>query len=666
MKTKIISVIVFLFLFFTISFSQQENITRLPYTQDLSGSRAYFTPEKPRIGDKVTVRFIPGENSPVKDLDSLYLNTLYLFAEGDYKAEEYLMIKKGVEWSVDFTIENPKAGCIAFQFASTDFRKVDCNDEQGWDMLIYDKNGNPVKGANKAYAYGYMTHGLLRRVQNKEKFQKGMETELKLYPEDPINLTEAWFIRYQNEGPSKIRKELDSLFVKFPNDIKVLERIFLQYHSMKDTTEAGIVHKRILELDPNNKVAVRSERGDLFFRQADRNKIDALYDLIKKAEGTREFNTIQRDYFQTLIKAKYYERAFDFLKEWKKPDWEEAIISPRFMLMDCYKVNYSPTKLDLNSKIRLSDDDTKLRNIIQMASDMTKYAIAGYQGMDVSERAADEILSAWFKQRERIIGMAYTNFGLAKFLTGDFDSALYYYDKSKKMLGDEYYLEVDEAYYTMLIKIGKNTFAFEEAKKALVLGCYNKELLHQVLRVVADTPAMEKETDEIIVNDKSSSAKEREKEINRNFFSPPRDAIDFTLSDLNGNQINLASLKGKIVILEFWDTYCGWCLKSFEKLQPFYNGHKNDKDILFLTINTDPGSKEKGENINRYMSEHKFKFPVLFDEDNKVVSSYKLNGIPQTLVIGKDGKVHYKEAGYGGPTIAEDLEKVITRINKEK
>jgi peroxiredoxin len=322
--------------------------------------------------------------------------------------------------------------------------------------------------------------------------------------------------------------------------------------------------------------------------------------------------------------------------------------------------------LDLNSKIRFSDDDTKLRNIVQMASDMTKYAIAGYQRTDVSERVADEIPSAWFKQRERIIGMAYTNFGVAKFLTGDFDSALYYYNRSKKMLGDEYYLEADEAYYTILIKMGKNRNAFEEAKKALELGCANKELLHQALRVAADTPAMEKEADEIIGKDKSSSIKEREKEISRNFLSPPRDAIDFTLSDLNGNQTNLASLKGKIVILEFWDTYCGWCLKSFEKLQSFYNNHKNDKDLLFLTINTNPASKEKRETINRFLEENKFKFPVLFDEDNKVTSLYKIYGIPQTLVIGKNGKVYYKESGYGGPTIADDLEKVVAKINQAK
>ncbi len=666
MRTKIIALIVF---FISLTVPAQTGKNRLlPFTPIISGSKAYFSPERPSVGDTITVRFIPGENSPVKDLDSLYLNTLYLLTEGGSKAEEYLMQRKSKEWSVDFTIENKKVGCIAFQFVSMDFRKVDCNDERGWDILIYDKNGKPVKGANMAYANGYMAHGLIRRVQDMEKYQKGMEAEFKLYPDYPVNLVNTWFIGQRNEGPVKIKRELDSLFRKYPNDVSLLERLFFQYHSMKDTVNEEIVNKRILELDPGNKVAVQSERGGLFFQRADRDKIDALYDLIKKSEGGRGYNTLQIDYFQTLIRAKYYERAFDFLKEWKKPDWIEAIVSPRMMLADCYSVNYSPTKLDLNSKIRFSDNETKFKNIVQIAIDMTYYAIAGYKRMDVSERDVYETPSSWYKERQRFIGLAYGNIGAAKFLVNDFDSAMYYYNTSKKILGNDFYLGGDEAYYTMLIETGKSQYAFEEAKKALELKCGNIELLHQVLRVASETPAMEKEADEIIGKGKSSSAEDRGKEISRNFFTPPRDAIDFTLPDLNGKRINLASMKGKIVILEFWDTYCGWCLKSFEKLQPFYNKHKNDTDIIFLTINTNPSSDEKikRRTVQEFLFEHKFNFPVLIDNQNIVASAYKLHGVPQTLVIGRDGKVHYRESGYGGPTIAKDLEQVVAKIKQNK
>ena len=104
------------------------------------------------------------------------------------------------------------------------------------------------------------------------------------------------------------------------------------------------------------------------------------------------------------------------------------------------------------------------------------------------------------------------------------------------------------------------------------------------------------------------------------------------------------------------------------KDQKFYNKHKNSNDIVVLTINTDPGDvkKDKINAVKRFVSKNKLNIPILMDFGNKVTSLYKLGAYPQLFVIGKDGMVHYRESGYGGPSTSSDLEKIIAKVNGGK
>ena len=121
-------------------------------------------------------------------------------------------------------------------------------------------------------------------------------------------------------------------------------------------------------------------------------------------------------------------------------------------------------------------------------------------------------------------------------------------------------------------------------------------------------------------------------------------------------------------MLDFWFSTCGWCELSLKDLQIFYDKHKNSKDIVVLTINTDPGDiKEfKIDAVKRFISKNKISIPVLLDFGNEVTAEYKLGAYPQLFVIGKDGMVHYRESGYGGSSTSTDLEKIIAKINGGK
>ena len=129
-------------------------------------------------------------------------------------------------------------------------------------------------------------------------------------------------------------------------------------------------------------------------------------------------------------------------------------------------------------------------------------------------------------------------------------------------------------------------------------------------------------------------------------------AADFALKDLDGKTVELSSLKGKVVILDFWATWCGPCKKSMPLIDQFYADKKKPKDVLVYGVNV----WERGGNTDKvkpFIAERGFKFPILFGT-NDLAASYGVQGIPTLVVIDKNGKVAYKHIGYD-PTLPEIL-----------
>lgn len=118
-------------------------------------------------------------------------------------------------------------------------------------------------------------------------------------------------------------------------------------------------------------------------------------------------------------------------------------------------------------------------------------------------------------------------------------------------------------------------------------------------------------------------------------------ARDFTLPDLNGGKVTLSDLRGKVVLLNFWATWCPPCreeMPSMESLHKKYEG----KDMVVLAVAID----RKGEKIVRpFIEEKGFTFPVLIDKKGDVSDSYGVFAVPTTYIIGKDGTVLEKVQG---------------------
>ena len=113
------------------------------------------------------------------------------------------------------------------------------------------------------------------------------------------------------------------------------------------------------------------------------------------------------------------------------------------------------------------------------------------------------------------------------------------------------------------------------------------------------------------------------------------DAPDFTLNDINGKPLTLSSLRGKYVILDFWGSWCGWCIKGIPQMKEYYQKYAGKFEILGIDCN-DPEEKWKA-------AVEKYELPWLHvynpRGDSKVLEQYEIQGFPTKIIVGPDGKI---------------------------
>lgn len=129
-------------------------------------------------------------------------------------------------------------------------------------------------------------------------------------------------------------------------------------------------------------------------------------------------------------------------------------------------------------------------------------------------------------------------------------------------------------------------------------------------------------------------------------------AINFTLKDQNGDIHELSRYKGKVVFLNFWTTWCGYCKTELQDLQQLYNEYgKNKKDVIFLGVTSPNSSKNKNaadvskDEIIEYIKQNSLDFPMVFDEDGSVYNSYYIYAFPTSFLINKEGNVEWYSPG---------------------
>ncbi len=393
--------------------------------------------------------------------------------------------------------------------------------------------------------------------------------------------------------------------------------------SVSDSIQAAVKKKFPLG------VAVRGDETKAVYDEKDPVKKEALYKAWIKKFPPEKFgkDRIQYDYVRNAVASAYAEannvkKAVQYANMTETPVWKgEGWAGPAMRLVQKGHLKEA-TELLKKARANAYKYMTTNRNDPGAA-----FAATGYVGYN---SALADIL---FKQKR--YGEALTYIREA-------------HDSSKTVRGN-----INANYAKILIALNRDNEAFDIIDEAVKEGQATAEMKDALKTLYVKVKGSNAGYDEYMASVTKMLADKIRKDLAKQMINLP--APGFTLTDINGNEVSLESMKGKVVLIDFWATWCGPCKASFPAMQLAVNRYKNDADVQFLFIHTwERGDSTPVKNAKKFIEDKNYSFLVPMDlKDpvsgvNKVVESYKVTGIPTKFVIDKNGNIRFKFTGFSG------------------
>lgn len=222
---------------------------------------------------------------------------------------------------------------------------------------------------------------------------------------------------------------------------------------------------------------------------------------------------------------------------------------------------------------------------------------------------------------------------------------------------------IEQVYTYTLVKTSRNKEALPYIESFVKAGTTDKATLANLKTAYVavngseeNYPAYEAK----LLADQKASFKE---EVEKMAINEP--SHDFQLKDVDGNTVKLSDYKGKVVVLDFWATWCGPCKASFPAMQKAVNKYKNDDKVQFLFLHT---WEKKGGNpteaAKKYITDNNYTFKVLMDlrdaktDASAAATAYKVDGIPAKFIIDTKGNIRFSASG-----MSADADKAVEELS---
>lgn len=103
----------------------------------------------------------------------------------------------------------------------------------------------------------------------------------------------------------------------------------------------------------------------------------------------------------------------------------------------------------------------------------------------------------------------------------------------------------------------------------------------------------------------------------------------------DGGTFEMADLQGKVILINFWATWCGPCVGEMPAFESLYKDYADNPDVAIVAVDVE----EKKKTVDFFAETNGYTFPIAYDEDGKIGMQYPTSGIPYTVIVGKDGYI---------------------------
>ncbi len=596
-----------------------------------SGAHLNLSDAYPKAGEKIAVTYDPS-GTPVDGKSDLNA-AIYFLDNKDYPVADIDLKPTGKLLKGDFTIP---ATAKAFFIKISKDEAIDDNNGQGYLYTIY-KGNKPVEGtyASKAFVLfsGFGTAVAKIKTDSNEAFSL-YQQEFQTYPQSekeyqPMYL--SMLASGKNPAFAPVLDQKLNALMKSNNEKDLILASNLLRRTKKASADSltAVIKAKF----PNGELA-KSELAMDFNKEKDLVKKEALYnEYVKKyPESATEKKTVQDNLRLQL--------AGSYLREGKMDDyhrWENQIKDKSYLAMGLNNVAFNWAKK--------GEHLDEAANISKQSLDLTKEKI---NNPGSQPYASPKMLKERYQSAYDMYADTYA-FILLK--QNKPKEALSYeqpvYERSKGNAVD-----INENYTSILKAVGEDQKARQVIETAIKNGKSSESMNADLKAIYVKAKGSDAGYDPYFASLKNAASIAARTALAKEMINQP--APLFTLKDTSGKAVSLADLKGKVVVIDFWATWCGPCKMSFPGMQLAVNKYKDNPNVKFLFIDTWENGDDYLTGVKKFIADNHYTFQVLLDEkgsDNrqsKVISTFGVEGIPTKFVLDKDGNIRFKKVGFDG------------------
>lgn len=637
-----------------------------------------FQPERIMAGRTVSISY---DNSKTNLAGKDDISAVFYYCSNyAWQAVDVDLNNIGGLWQADVQVPD-SAALVAFKFVSGQDEDISNGMAQYVQLTVDQDTINPPSS--------YMSWCLLRapqfedfsipgyisdsaQIDTKQVFFFWINQELKIYPEQRKNIgylaARAMKINGKAVGNDIIKEDVN-LILSLDSANEATEMDLYHAIEMAQTYEpegkwAEEIKALSLQKYPNGIVARDNEIRRIFYINDVAEKTEAMAAYVKRFPYAqwKNIDTYNSDMFlgknfqsviyTPIIKENDYSLVEEYLHE---VPYLNLITSFWHMIQIPYRKNMLTADVVL-PKAKLLMDEIFARTRTQ-------------KDMVYTEKE-------WYLGKIKNNKDALLDYAMILNETGNTDEAFAwmqkiepYYDGSSSTFSD--------FYITLLDAKNQSKKVEEIILKGVAANTVSPEMLERFKSIYKEEHGSLKGFEEYYYKLRPQSAiKKQQEEIKASFINQDIDL--FSYLTMQGDTFDMGSMKGKILILDFWATWCMPCKAAMPGMNMAYQKYKDDEGVKFYFISTMENTPNFKEQITKFINEKDYQFTVLLDMMNPethkgdfayshYAKSIGFSGIPQKIIIDGNGKLRWRSTGYhGSPSaLADEIGFIIEELKKE-
>lgn len=604
-------------------------------------------PQFPQRGDSITIRYnaaAPGATLPdtVKEVELVFTNTNF------YELPFTMALRKeGKFWETSFRLP-PYATFATFYLRSGDKKEQPAPDRQ-FAITVY----NQGRRVENSYLYeGYSLSAQKGRVPGLAAMQAALYgEELKHYPnnyEAKLRLLQYKMSAAATEAEKeKYRQAAEAIiaakFYENPGNMGLLNRVTMGYLIIGENSRLDSIRRVVKEKYPH------TEAGYELLLDEIAKGTDTVQMIVQFEKLLKTANTGQQKYLRGIHQElmKLYagqgreDKALYYLR---KTGPDESPYRPQTLKAQAAVLLQAGIGLDTASQL--------LKQALALADQFPAGLIryfpeTGYLPAYVSP---EKRRLATQKAKGNLLSLL----ALLELKKGHAAPALQYVKEALEASADvetlanaatvyaqtRRYQHAFEAYKNLLLQAPEDTVSLVKMKdsyshwKSSLAGWESEvEALHR--HWAAETTA----------------------QLKKEMVELKAPAFIQQLVDLQGRPLSAERLKNKILILDFWATWCVPCMQEMPYVQKAYEKYASAEDVAFMVINS--GAKNTLQDAQQWWGNKKFTFPVYYNTDAQIGDKLGFSVIPAVYIIDQKGDIRFKTIGFEGPSIQRKMEAAI-------